>query len=90
MNLLTALKRHMYGMPRRSTGLHSGAATCHQQPHLATAALAPRALRILSLVPGFPPPRHPYLSDPTIPHKHRTALVRLRCGNHWLASHTSR
>ena len=24
------------------------------------------------------------------PPKHRTALVRLRCGNHWLAEHTSR
>jgi hypothetical protein len=44
----------------------------------------------MSLVPAFPPGPQPYLTDPSIPHKHRSALVRLRCGNHPLAEHTSR
>ena len=44
----------------------------------------------MSLVPAFPSSPQPYLSDPSIPHKHRTALVSIRCGNHWLAEHTSR
>ena len=44
----------------------------------------------LSLQPTFSFSSQAYLADPSIPLKHRTCISRIRCGNHWLAEHTSR
>jgi hypothetical protein len=92
---LAALKRPDV---RHATEQHWAAQWYRDLSAAATPAAAGTARRssgsqsaaYLSLVPGFPPAPQAYLSDPAIPHKHRTALARLRCGNHWLASHTSR
>ena len=46
-------------------------------------------IHYLSIHPAFSPSCQPYLSDPTIPPNHRNTLARFRCGNHWLAEHTS-
>ncbi len=43
-----------------------------------------------SIHPTFTPTCQPYLTNPSIPRQHRATTARFRCGNHWLAVHTSR
>jgi hypothetical protein len=43
-----------------------------------------------SIHPTFTPTCQPYLTNPSIPLQHRAITARFRCGNHWLAEHTSR
>ena len=43
-----------------------------------------------SIVPTFPTKAQPYISNSDITRHQRSTFTRLRCGNHWLAEHTSR
>ena len=43
-----------------------------------------------SIQPTFSFSCQPYLTNPSTPLRQRSTTARFRCGNHWLASHTSR